>query len=64
MMLLAYGTPFESWMSDAAVYDADTLMLVFIVTLQPPGPEHAPPQPLNVEPPVGVAISDTAVPDP
>jgi hypothetical protein len=38
-------------------------MLVFIVTLQPPAPEHAPPQPLNVEPPVGVAASDTGVPD-
>jgi hypothetical protein len=47
-----------------AVNEAETLLLAFIVMVQPPVPEHHdPPQPLNVEPPVGVAVSETFVPD-
>ena len=38
-------------------------MFEFIVRLQPPVPEQAPPHPPKVEPPVGVMLSDTAVPD-
>ena len=34
----------------------------FIVTLQVPVPEHPPLQPVNVDPPLGVAVNVTAVP--
>ena len=34
----------------------------FIVTVHAPVPEHAPPQPVNVEPVAGVAVSVTCVP--
>ncbi len=41
---------------------AVTVWLPFIVTTQAPVPLQAPPQPANVEPPVGVAVSVTVVP--
>jgi hypothetical protein len=46
-----------------AVNDAETLVVALIVKLQPPVPAHAPPQPPNVEPPVGVALSDIPEPE-
>ena len=42
---------------------AVTSRAFFIVTLQVPVPPHAPDQPANLEPPVGVAARDTLVPD-
>ncbi len=41
---------------------ASTLAAAFRVTLQLPVPEHAPVQPVNVEPEVAVAVSVTLVP--
>jgi hypothetical protein len=41
---------------------AVTLSSEFIVTRQPPLPLQAPPQPLKVAPPAGVAVSVTGVP--
>ena len=46
-----------------AVKPADTLFAELIVTLQAPVPLHEPPHPLKVDPPVGVAVSGTTVPD-
>jgi hypothetical protein len=46
----------------ALVKLADTLAAAFIVTEQPPLPLQAPPQPLKVAPPAGVAVSVTGVP--
>jgi len=42
---------------------AVTDWLEFMVTLQAPVPEHAPPHPAKVEPELGVAVSCTAVPE-
>ena len=41
---------------------AVTLSIEFMVTMQLPLPVQAPPQPLKVAPPVGVAVSVTGVP--
>ena len=41
---------------------AVTLSIEFMVTRQLPLPLQAPPQPLKVAPPVGVAVSVTGVP--
>ena len=41
---------------------ASTLAAAFRVTLQLPVPEHAPVQPVNVEPEAAVAVRDTTVP--
>jgi hypothetical protein len=41
---------------------AVTAWLEFIVTVQPPVPEHAPDHPANVDPAAGVAVSVTTVP--
>ncbi len=41
---------------------AVTVLAASIVTSQAPVPEHAPPQPVNVEPVAGVGVSVTTVP--
>src|SRR5580693_7275033 len=41
---------------------AVTLSIEFMVTMQLPLPLHAPPQPLKVAPPAGVAVNVTGVP--
>jgi hypothetical protein len=41
---------------------AVTLLAEFMVTGQVPLPLHAPPQPVNVEPPAALAVSVTGVP--
>jgi len=46
----------------ATVKAAPTLAAAFRVTLQLPVPEHAPLQPVKVDPEAGVAVSDTSVP--
>ena len=46
----------------ATVNAAPTLAAALSVTLQLPVPEHAPLQPVKVEPEAGVAVSDTNVP--
>jgi hypothetical protein len=52
-----------SLITGAAKFADTPGVLALMVKLQPPDPEHAPPHPVNVEPPVGVAVSDTGVPD-
>jgi hypothetical protein len=42
---------------------AVTDRLAFMVTLQPPVPEQAPPQPVKVEFVDGVAVRETTVPE-
>jgi len=42
---------------------AVTVMLVFMVRVQAPVPEHAPYQPTNVDPGLGVAVTVTTLPD-
>jgi hypothetical protein len=43
---------------------AETLCAAFIVTVQPPVPLHAPPQPAKLDPAAGVAVKVTCVPAP
>src|SRR5262245_26963318 len=47
----------------AAAKPAATARAASIVTLHPPVPEHAPLQPAKVEPPAGVAVRLTTVPE-
>ena len=48
--------------SNAPLKCAVTDLASSAVTVQPPVPEHAPPQPSKVNPAVGVAVSVTTVP--
>ena len=41
---------------------AETLVAAFIVTVQPPVPLHAPPQPVKLQPAAGAAVKLTWVP--
>jgi hypothetical protein len=52
----------DSW-PGGSVNDAPTVVFAFKSTLQVPVPEHAPDQPLNVAPALGVAVSTTLVPE-
>jgi hypothetical protein len=45
-----------------AVNVAEMFFAWFIVTVQVPAPAQSPPQPVNVEPVFGVAVSTTSIP--
>src|SRR5262245_22716620 len=59
VLLTVSGNVCGAWRLKFAV----TVVAAFIVTLQPPVPEQPPPlQPVNVDPPAGVAVRLTTVP--
>ena len=50
------------WGGGAAVNEPETALFAFIVRLQGPVPVQSPLHPAKLEPPVGLALSVTAVP--
>src|SRR5512138_322659 len=51
--------PYVLWLEVAESNTADTDLAALIATTQEPVPEQAPPQPVNVEPAAGAAVSVT-----